>query len=107
MVMPSDVGAALRLAATSGRARAEVRAGLGGTYTALGAWALANRSAAACSAVGFTWLGAGAVRIASLALDRPRTDRAFWLYLMAELGLGTAAVRNGRTAARVTGLRAN
>ena len=30
--------------------------------------------------------------MASLVLDRPRTDAAFWAYLAVELGLGTAAL---------------
>ena len=75
--MPERVAAALDLPATSGRGRAETRAGLGGTYTALGGWALASREPAAQVAVGVTWLGAAAARLASLALDRPRTDWTF------------------------------
>ncbi len=92
VLTPDDVGAALELRPTTPRGRTEVRAGLGGTYAALGAWALADRSPAAKRAVGFTWLGAGVVRLASLVLDRPRTDPAFWAYLAVELGLGSTAV---------------
>ncbi len=99
MIIPGDVGAALELPPGSGRARAEVRAGLGGTYAALGGWALADRSPQASAAVGFTWLGAGAARIGSLVVDRPRTNAAFWLYLLAELGLGAAALSESRRAA--------
>ncbi len=51
-----------------------------------------SRDPGAQRAVGVTWLGAAAVRVASLALDRPRTDRAFWAYLAAEIGLGTTAI---------------
>ncbi len=94
--MPDSVGTALDLPPGSARGRAEIRAGLGGTYAALGGWALANRSPEAAAAVGFTWLGAAAVRLASLRLDRPRTDAAFWAYLAIELGLGTAAVTSAR-----------
>ena len=99
VIIPDSVGEALALPPTSGRGRAEVRAGLGGTFTALGGWALLNRSPAASSAVGYTWLGAAAARISSLKLDRPKTDLNFWLYLAAELSLGTAAVLDGRKAA--------
>lgn len=94
--MPDSVGAALQLPPTSGRGRAEVRAGLGGTLAAPGGWALADRSAAASTAVGFTWLAAAAARIVSLVVDRPRTDLPFWLYLAGELGLGAAGVLDGR-----------
>jgi hypothetical protein len=96
VLIPDQVGEALELPATTARGRAEVRAGLGGTYAALGGWALVDRSSAADYAVGLTWLGAGAVRLASLKLDRPRTGVTFWLYLAAELGLGSVAVAAGR-----------
>ena len=93
LVMPERVDAALGLAAGSARGVAETRAGLGGTYAALGVWALLSRDPAAQRAVGVTWLGAGAARLASLLVDRPETDLAFWAYLAAELGLGAIAVR--------------
>lgn len=92
VLAPTKVASALDLPAASGRAVAETRAGLGGTYTALGGWALLSRHPAAHAAVGVTWLGAAAARIASLAIDHPRTDGAFWAYLAAELGFGSAAI---------------
>ena len=94
--MPERVGEALELPPGTARARAEVRAGLGGTYAALGGWALVNRSAAASTAVGVAWLGAAAARLAALAVDRPRTDPAFWIYLATELGLGATALQAAR-----------
>jgi hypothetical protein len=57
VVMPERVVSALDLPATSGRGVAETRAGLGGTYAALGGWALVSRHPAAQAAVGVTWLG--------------------------------------------------
>ena len=51
-------------------------------------------------AVGFTWLGTAGVRIASMVVDRPRKDVAYWLYLAAELGLGSTAVASGFKAAK-------
>ena len=77
---------------------AETRAGLGGTYAGLGAWALVNQSAAAHRAVGWTWLGAGATRLLSLKVDKPRKDATFWAYLAAEWGLGVAALIAARQA---------
>ena len=91
-VMPRRVGDALDLSATSQRGVAETRAGLGGTYAALGAWALVSGDPVAHTAVGVTWLGAAVARVGSLAIDRPRTDWTFWGYLAAEIGLGTLAV---------------
>lgn len=92
VLTPSKVASALDLSAGSSRGIAETRAGLGGTYAALGGWALLSRDPAAQSAVGVTWLGAAVVRMATLILDRPRTDAAFWSYLAAELGFGAAAL---------------
>jgi hypothetical protein len=92
VLTPTKVAEALELPALSGRAVAETRAGLGGTYAALGGWALVSRHPAAHAAVGVTWLGAAAARIGSLVVDHPETDRAFWMYLAAELGFGSAAV---------------
>ena len=92
MLMPDDVGKALELVPQTPRGRTEVRAGLGGTYAALGAWSLLSRSPLAKRAVGVTWLGAGLARLGSLRVDRPGTDAAFWAYLAVELGLGSAAI---------------
>jgi hypothetical protein len=98
--MPERVGEALELPPATPRARSEVRAGLGGTYAALGGWALLDRSAAASTAVGVAWLGAAAARLAALVVDRPRTDPAFWLYLATELGLGATALQAARASGR-------
>jgi hypothetical protein len=92
VLSPTKVSAALDLSPGSSRGVAETRAGLGGTYAALGGWALLSRDPAAQSAVGATWLGAAVVRTASLLVDRPRTDATFWAYLVAELTFGTAAL---------------
>lgn len=92
VLMPTRVASALDLSHVSGRGVAETRAGLGGTYAALGGWALLSRDPAAQAAVGVTWLGAAAVRTASLVVDRPRTDWTFWGYLVAEVGFGATAL---------------
>ena len=92
VVVPERVACALQLTPASSRGVAETRAGLGGTYAALGGWALVSRSRTADVAVGAAWLGAAAARLASLAIDRPRTDAAFWAYLVAEVGFGTIAL---------------
>lgn len=92
VVMPERVAAALDLTPTSSRGKAEIRAGLGGTYAALGAYALLTRSPGARRAVGLTWLGAAAARIGALKADRPTTDWTYWAYLSAEVGLGAGAL---------------
>jgi hypothetical protein len=92
VLTPNSVASALDLTPGSARGIAETRAGLGGTYAALGGWALLSRNPTAQTAVGVTWLGAAAVRLASLVVDRPRTDWAFWAYLAAEIGFGTTAL---------------
>lgn len=68
VLVPDQVAQALHLPASSGRSNAEVRAGLGGTYLALGAWALFSGKPAARTAVGVTWLGAAAARLTALAV---------------------------------------
>jgi hypothetical protein len=92
VLMPDRVGVALHLSATSPRGQAETRAGLGGTYSALGAYALLSRAPGARQAVGATWLGAAVVRVGALKADRPATDWTYWAYLAAEVGLGAAAL---------------
>ncbi|MBL7488344.1 DUF4345 family protein [Frankia sp. AgB1.9] len=92
VVMPVRFAAALDLPATTGRGRTETRAGLGGTYAALGGWALVSREPVARRAVGVAWLGAAAVRLGSTAVDRPRTDWVYWASLAMELGFGATAL---------------
>jgi hypothetical protein len=95
VVIPERVASALDLLPASSRGIAETRAGLGGTYAALGGWALLSPNPAAQTAVGVSWLGAAAVRIATLVIDRPQTDVAFWSYLAAEIGFGATALMSG------------
>lgn len=97
--MPRSVAETLELGVMDGRGTAEIRAGLGGTYAALGGWALLSSQPTADIAVGVTWLGAASARLASLALDRPRTPWPFWAYLGVEIGLGAVALSSGRRAA--------
>ena len=96
LVAPERVASALELSPRSQRGIAETRAGLGGTYAALGGWALASNSPATQVAVGATWIGAATARLASLVIDRPRTDTAFWAYLVAEVGFGCLALGTAR-----------
>lgn len=92
LVAPERVASALELTPVSSRGLAETRAGLGGTYAALGCCALVSNNPASHVAIGATWIGAAAARLSSLALDRPRTDTTFWAYLAAEIGFGCMAL---------------
>ena len=92
VVMPERVATTLQLTPRSARGLAETRAGLGGTYAALGGFAFLSRRRTVHAAVGAVWLGAAAARVLSLAIDRPQTDSAFWTYLAAEVGFGGMAL---------------
>jgi hypothetical protein len=93
IVAPERIVPALHLTTTDSRGSAEVRAGLGGTFAALGAYGLLSRSPVARRAVGLTWLGAAAARLYSLQEDQPETDASFWAYFAGEVTLGLAAIR--------------
>jgi hypothetical protein len=106
VVNPRGVTDALHLTAGDARGVTETRAGLGGTYAALGGWALVSRSPDADVAVGMTWLGAAVVRVATRKIDRPPVTASYWAYLALEVGCGTAslasAVMRRRGGAAVT-----
>jgi uncharacterized protein DUF4345 len=91
VVMPERIALALDTAFTSSRGRAEFRV-VYATLAAVGVWALAAGDREVFIAVGLLWLGAAAVRVLSLALDRPRPDWTYWAYLGLEVGLGLAGV---------------
>jgi hypothetical protein len=91
----ADPNRALRvlgLSPTSARGRAETRAGLGGTFAALGAWAVARQSTDAFTAVGVTWLGAAALRLVALTVDDPEADWSYWAFLAAEIAFGVSGI---------------
>jgi len=99
-VNPQGVAAALHLTADDARGITETRAGLGGTYAALGGWALLSREPAADAAVGMTWLGAAAVRVATRKIDRPAATASYWVYLGLEVACGTASLASAITRQR-------
>lgn len=93
IVAPDRILPALHLSSNDPRGSAEVRAGLGGTFAALGAYGLVSRSPAARRAVGVTWLGAALARLYALQEDQPETDATFWAYFGGEVVLGLGALR--------------
>ena len=97
VVNPQGVADALHLTAGDKRGITETRAGLGGTFAALGGWALVSRNPAADTAVGMTWLGAAAVRVATRQIDRPSETASYWAYLGLEVACGTASLASAIT----------
>ena len=70
------------------RGRAEFRIGLGGCFVGLTAYALYLRSADVFAAIAALWLGAAAVRVLALALDRPPFNVSYVVVLLFELAMG-------------------
>ncbi len=97
IAIPDAVTTALELPPLSDRGTAEARAGLGGTFAALGTWSLISKEPAAEMAVGVTWLGAATIRLGALLVDRPKTNWTYWAYLALETGLGVAAICSARS----------
>jgi hypothetical protein len=97
---PRRAGELMRIPPVSARGVTEVRAGVGGTFAALGGWALLRGTADAYTAVGVTWLGAAAVRAASMQLDQPEKDWTFWAFLAGEVSFGVAGVVAGSRSSR-------
>jgi hypothetical protein len=93
VMAPERIVPALHLTTTDARGSAEIRAGMGGTFAALGAYGLLSRSAAARRAVGLTWLGAAAARLYAMGEDEPETDVTFWAFLAGEVLMGLDGVR--------------
>jgi hypothetical protein len=91
-VDPKRAGDVMRMPPMSARGITEMRAGVGGTFTALGMWALLRGTSDAYTAVGVTWLGAAAVRAISLKVDKPEKDATFWAFLGLETTLGIAGL---------------
>ena len=93
VIAPERVLPAMHLTSDDARGSAEVRAGFGGTFAALGAYGLLSRSPAARRAVGVTWLGAAAARAYAMQQDEPETDATFWAFLAAEVLMGLDGLR--------------
>jgi hypothetical protein len=99
LFMPKRVASVLDLTGATDRGVAETRSGLGGTYAALGAWALLSRKPGAHTAIAVVWLGAATARTYALVVDDPAPDHTYWSYLAAELGFGAAALISATRAA--------
>jgi hypothetical protein len=89
---PRRAGDLMRMPPSSARGITEMRAGAGGTFAALGAWALLRGTSEAYTAVGVTWLGAAIARTVSMQVDDPEKDWTFWAFLAGETALGVAGL---------------
>lgn len=95
IVIPNQIAPVLDTILSTSRAKTEFRVAYA-CFAAIGTWALIAGDSAVFKAIGVLWLGAAGVRIASLALDRPRTDRTYWSYLALEVAVGLAGVLGSR-----------
>jgi hypothetical protein len=59
-----------------------------------------TRDPAADAAVGMTWLGAAAVRVATRQIDKPPETASYWAYLGLEVACGTASLASAITRRR-------
>ena len=94
VLIPERVGRVLHTDLSAPRARAEMR-GAYACFAALGIDAIIAGSPAVFFAVGILWLGAAAVRLFALAVDRPHADWTYWVFLGLELALGVMGFRRG------------
>jgi hypothetical protein len=91
ILIPHQIGPVLDTVLTPGRSKAEFRVAYG-AIGSFGAWALVVGNAEVFKAVGVFWLGAAAVRLLALALDRPRIDWTYRAFLVLEVAAGLAAI---------------
>ena len=61
---------------------------LGGFFSALSAFALYAQNPQVFMALGVAWLGAAAMRLVALLLDRPKFDAAYISFFVSEILLG-------------------
>ncbi|WP_232680997.1 hypothetical protein [Nocardioides sp. R-C-SC26] len=100
VVMPERVAEAMQFGRSgeiAGRARLEVRAGLGAAYVALGVWGVLSSDPAARRAVGLAWLGAASGRLLGMAVDDADLDGVHWGSLALETGGAAAALASSRS----------
>lgn len=73
---------------------------LAGSVTSAAPASSSDQTAVVHGYVNLGRVGAAAVRVASLVVDRPRTDLAFWAYLAAEIGFGASSLAYASSASR-------
>jgi len=91
ILIPDQIAPAVDTVFASSRGRSELRVAYG-ALGVLGGWAVAVADHELFVAIGVFWLGAAAVRLLALALDRPRGGSTYWAFLALEVVLGLAGV---------------
>jgi uncharacterized protein DUF4345 len=91
ILIPDRIASVLDTTFSSTRGRAELRI-VYGALAALGGCAVAAADHELFVAVGVFWLGAAAVRLLALTMDRPRAGSTYWAFLALELVLGFLGV---------------
>jgi Domain of unknown function (DUF4345) len=94
VVIPERVGRVLHTELSAPRARAEMRVAYA-CFAALGIDAMIAGTPAVFFAVGILWLGAAAVRLAALVIDRPSAEWTYWAFFVLELILGAVGFGAG------------
>lgn len=74
------------------RGRAEFRIAFGGLFVGLAGYALYLRDENVFMAMGAMWLGAAAVRLLALIVDRPEFNVSYLAVLMFEIAMGAALI---------------
>jgi len=68
--------------------RAEFRIGFGGCFVGLAGYALYMQNSAVFVAMGAMWIGAAAIRVLALFIDRPPFNAGYVAVLVFELAMG-------------------
>ena len=85
---PESLAKTMGLSPHGRRGRAEFRIGFGGCFVGLTGYALYLRNAEVFAAVAAVWIGAAAVRVLALFLDRPPFNVSYVAVLLFELAMG-------------------
>jgi hypothetical protein len=89
---PERVAKAVGFSLHGRRGRAEFRIGFGGFFLGLAGYALYVRNDAVFLAMGAMWLGAAAIRVLAMFLDRPEFNVSYLGVFLFELAMGAALI---------------
>jgi len=89
---PEPMAKAVGFSLHGRRGRAEFRIGFGGFFIGLAGYALYAQNGGVFVAVGAMWLGAAAVRVLALLLDRPPFNVSYLAVLLFELAMGAMLI---------------
>lgn len=89
---PEPMAKAVGFSLHGRRGRAEFRVAFGGLFVGLAGYALYLQNHQVFAAMGAMWLGAAAVRILALGLDRPPFNVSYLAVFLFELAMGAALI---------------